>query len=301
MNDTLALALRVFAAALFDWSLAAVCGLQFAAFWLRGTEVALPLRIVRWPSVWMALALVAQFYLVVASMTGQFGVAYVLSATPLVAGTHAGSVTLYTLIAATALLVAGLLPRPDSTANRIVCAALAALILALHAATGHAASDAANGYAGSFSLAELLQFLHLSAMALWTGGVLIAAFVVLPRFPASATTGHRAYLHTLSNACACAVGVVLLTGAWKGWTGLDRQLGGLVHTGWGRILLVKLAFVAVALALGLLHRIQLARRNQLWTATQARGFLTTLRMEAFCLSLVVLLSAWLGSVDPAGM
>jgi putative copper export protein len=93
-----------------------------------------------------------------------------------------------------------------------------------------------------------------------------------------------------------AVAVVLLTGGFKGWSGLDHQSHGLVRTGWGRILLGKLMLVAVALALGWLHR----RWIRMWTPEQRKTLGRTLRVEAVVLTLVIAVSAWLASVDPAG-
>ncbi len=174
-------------------------------------------------------------------------------------------------------------------------ALLVALLLMLHSATGHAAVE------GDFTVAELLQLLHLSGMALWTGGVIVAGLFVLPRLVAA---GERVDAWIFAGpvrgsrptrwrwCCSPAL--------WKGWTGLDHQLGGLVHTGWGRILLAKLVLVAGALALGALHRRWIRRREQAWTTQQTKTLGMTLRVEAVCLTLVLVLSAWLGSVDPSG-
>ncbi len=78
---------------------------------------------------------------------------------------------------------------------------------AFHSATGHAAVG------GDFSRAELLQFLHLSGMALWTGGVIVSGFFVVPRLVASGGRADGAYLQSLSRVSTYAVAVVLLSGA----------------------------------------------------------------------------------------
>jgi putative copper export protein len=52
-----------------------------------------------------------------------------------------------------------------------------ALLLGLtvyRTAFGHAASD------GDFTLREFVQFLHLSSIAIWGGGIVIAGLVVVP-------------------------------------------------------------------------------------------------------------------------
>jgi len=175
-----------------------------------------------------------------------------------------------------------------------VFAVLVALLLLFHSATGHASVE------GDFTRAELLQLLHLSGMALWTGGVIVSGLFVAPRLAASGQRVDQPYLQALSRVSTYAVAAVLLSGAWKGWTGLNHQLGGLVHTGWGRILLAKLLFVTGALALGWLHRRWIRQREGGWTQGQTRTLVTTLRVEAVCLTLVIVLSAWLASVDPSG-
>jgi putative copper resistance protein D len=292
MNDSLKLGISVLATALFDWSLALATGVLLAGYWLRRLP-ALAAQIPRIGSAasLMVIALVAQFYLMVAMMTGEAGFAEVLRAAPLVATTHAGKVALATLAVAVLLLVADLL---KALRRSIVFAVLVALLLVFHSATGHAAVE------GDFTVAELLQLLHLSGMALWTGGVIASGLFVLPRLAAAGERVDEGYLHSLSRVSTYAVATVLLSGAWKGWTGLDHQLGGLVHTGWGRILLAKLLFVAGALVLGALHRRWIHRREHAWTPQQTRTLATTLPVEAVCLTLVLALSAWLGSVDPSG-
>jgi putative copper resistance protein D len=298
MNDSLEAGIGILATAVFDWSLALATGSLLAAHWLRHRP-AVRVPQIRSAGILMAIALSAQFYLLVASMTGQAGLADVLHAAPLVATTHAGGVGLATLGVVALLLIADLL---KLRRTRAVCGVLVTLILLFHAATGHAA------VAGDFSRAELLQFLHLSGMALWTGGVIVSGLFVLPGLVSEQLPGlaasrppvEKAYLQALSRVSTYAVAVVLLSGALKGWTGLDGHLSGLVHTVWGRILLGKLGLVTVALALGWLHRRWIQQPRRLWTPHQTKTLVATLRIEAVCLTLVIALSAWLASVDPAG-
>jgi putative copper resistance protein D len=292
MNDSLEMGMSVLATALFDWSLALVSGALLAGYWLRGrAALAGHIPRVRSAAILMGIALLAQFYLMVAMMTGQAGFAEVLHAAPLVATTHAGGVALCSLAVVVLLLVADLVKWLRHTG---VFAGLVALLLLFHAATGHAAVE------GDFTGAELLQLLHLSGMALWTGGVIVSGLFVVPRLAAAGERVDEGYLQALSRVSTYAVGVVLLSGGWKGWTGLNHQLGGLVHTGWGRILLAKLLFVTGSLALGALHRRWIRRCGGGWTQQQARTLGTTLRVEAVCLTVVIVLSAWLASVDPSG-
>lgn len=282
MGSSLDLGMSVLATALFDWTLALAVGLLLAEFWLRGS-VRVPR--VRTAALLMGIALVAQFYMLVAMMTGEAGLKVVLGSVPLVAGTHAGKVALATLGTVVLLLVVELV----RALRRVwVSAVLVGLVVMLHSATGHAAVN------GDFSGAEVLQWLHLSGMALWVGGVIVSGLFVLPRLAASGARVEVGYLRALSRVSTWAVAAVLLSGALKGWSGLDHQLHGLVTTGWGRILLGKLVLVVGALVLGWLHR----RWIRAWTPEQSGTLGTTLRVEAVVLTLVIAVSAWLASVDP---
>jgi putative copper resistance protein D len=246
MNETLALLIRVVSIALFDWSLAMVCGLLLAAHWLRnlhlrteGSTNAFKIGSdVKFFAVLMMFALGLQFYVLVATMSNQPGLIDVIKSAPAVATTHAGKVLLYTFGAATLLALISSFNGQVELAGRWTWAVLVALvivILAFRAATGHAASE------GDFNIAEGLQFLHLSGMALWTGAVLVSGLFVAKRLAAASSRIDATYLMALSRISTYSVAVVLLSGAYKGWIGLDRQVSGIVHTAWGRILLFKLA------------------------------------------------------------
>ena len=64
---------------------------------------------------------------------------------------------------------------PSSLRNKTgISVGIALAITAYRTALGHAVSD------GDFTLRELAQLLHLSLLAIWGGGVLIARLVVVP-------------------------------------------------------------------------------------------------------------------------
>ncbi len=163
------------------------------------------------------------------------------------------------------VVLAALLVRRD--ARRWL--AVAAVLLAVgEAATGHAA-------VGPYPLAATFSVsLHLMALALWGGGLaLLTGLLLSPswrRLP-----GYQRYavinqfLARFSPLALGAVALLFVTGIAMAWV----QLGGvsaLTSSSYGQTLLLKLAFVAVVLPLGMLH----------WLAGPAREPLARVRERA---------------------
>lgn len=302
MMDNLLLGEQVLCLSLVDCTIASLCGLLLAGYWIERSGGSLAsatgapsFRLsLHWPALILLFALCAQFWLLTGSMTGQLAPGAILRAMPSVATTHAGSVTA-SMLSLSVLLAATSLFRchgAAAIAQKCVSVALLVAIFFIHAALGHAASD------GDFTSAELLQFLHLVAMAVWAGGVFVSASVALPFLAEAPTRGYTTYLRRLSNSSAGAALTAILTGALKGWIALDAKLGNLAQPGWSRILLAKLFFVCVALGLGFLHRRKVHDEEHGWSTSEKRALVRTLRVEALCLACVILLSAWLSSVEP---
>ncbi|RDK04632.1 copper resistance D family protein [Paraburkholderia lacunae] len=106
--------------------------------------------------------------------------------------------------------------------------------------------------AGWFSLPVWADWVHLLAISAWVGLVLVTTYVVAPRFfnvPGSERVNSAAYIQSLSDAATLALVILFATGAYNGWHGV-RSPGGLLESGYGQILLLKLALVFVAAALG---------------------------------------------------
>jgi copper transport protein len=107
-------------------------------------------------------------------------------------------------------------------------------LAATYAVTGHAV-------AGSNRLLALTSYLvHVSAMSLWLGGLLMLTLVVL-RAPEPGLVVRR-----FSPVAASCVLTLVATGTFQAW----RQIGSwaaLTGTTYGRELLVKLGLVALAL------------------------------------------------------
>ena len=300
MMDNLLLGGQVLCLSLVDCTLASLCGLLLASFWMGRSGAAANTFTFRsssrWPALVLLLALSGQFWLLTMVMNGQSAPGAVLQSMPDVASTHAGRVIVW-MLSLSVLLVAVTLRRlrgVATIAQNSASAALIAAILFFHAGLGHAAAN------GDFTRTELLQFLHLMTMALWAGGVFVSAAVALPILHGASGTAYATYLRRLSNTSAIAASTAILVGALKGWIAIDAKLGNLGQPGWSRILLAKSFFLCIALALGFFHRRKIHDRECQWSAIEKKTLVRTLRVEAFCLALVIFLSAWLSNAEPPG-
>ncbi len=110
--------------------------------------------------------------------------------------------------------------------------------------SGHSAADA-----GHSRVSELADWVHLSAAILWVGGLVQLLAVVWPAAPELRGLAFRRF----SRLATVLVALLLAAGIYLSVLRLPR-LADLWQAGYGRILLVKLALVAVALAWGAVHR-----------------------------------------------
>ena len=109
--------------------------------------------------------------------------------------------------------------------------------------SGHSAAEP-----GSSWLTELADFVHLAAASLWIGGLVQLAAVV---FPAAPDLRRRAFLR-FSRLATVLIGLVIAGGVYLSLQRLP-QTSDLWTTGYGRVLLVKLGLVCVALLWGAVH------------------------------------------------
>ncbi|KWX00974.1 hypothetical protein LI90_2002 [Carbonactinospora thermoautotrophica] len=161
-------------------------------------------------------------------------------------------------------------------------AVLLAGVVATYVGAGHAAAGERR------ALAMVSDGLHLAAMSLWAGGlVLLAACALRPRH--RPTLGDA--LTRFSRLALGSVGVLAATGLFQTW----RQVGsfaGLTGTPYGRLLLVKIALFTVLLVLG-----ALAMRA---VRGDAAGRLRRIvPIEVACLAVVLGLTAVLVTMPPA--
>src|SRR2546422_5967536 len=109
--------------------------------------------------------------------------------------------------------------------------------------SGHSAADA-----GSSWKSELADWVHLSAASLWLGGLVQLALVVWPKAP---ELRRRAFLR-FARLMPVLISLLLAAGIYLSVLRLPH-VSDLWTQGYGRVLLVKLALVSVALAWGGLH------------------------------------------------
>ncbi|CAJ0700300.1 copper resistance D family protein [Ralstonia holmesii] len=155
--------------------------------------------------------------------------------------------------------------------------------------------------AGAFSLPVWVDWMHLLAISTWVGLVYVAACVAGPQIlevpPAERPNGAD-YVQTLSNAATYALVVLVFTGAYSGWrsVGMPANLLGAIY---GKLLLLKLAFVLVAAALGGHNRFfempvllaSLKQPGEFDGLRVGRRFVSVLRIEAVVLAAVLLVAA----------
>jgi copper transport protein len=127
--------------------------------------------------------------------------------------------------------------------SRWAGAVVAVALLATFSATGHAA--AGSGW-WDMALAFTSDMTHLAATAVWVGGLVMLATVLLPRRQSADAVEA---VPVFSRVATVSVAVLVVTGSYQTW----RQVGtlpALTGTTYGRELIVKLALVTVALSFG---------------------------------------------------
>lgn len=160
---------------------------------------------------------------------------------------------------------------------------------------------------GDFSLRLVVDWVHLSLISLWVGEVFVAGTLVLPglkQTPAADRPDRADYVAALSTSATVALVGIFATGLFSAW----RSLGGvanLIGNPYGETLLIKLALVGFAAALGAFNRFivmppLLAHERDAGLASDAsaRKFVLVLHIEAAVLFGVLILAAILSSTSP---
>jgi putative copper export protein len=165
-----------------------------------------------------------------------------------------------------------------------------ALVLSLLLASGFSLSGHQATEANAALAAQLADWLHLVGAAIWIGGLVSLAFVVWPAAPALRA---RAFLGFARLAVGL-VGVMVLAGAYLALVRLPT-LSDAWETDYGRVLLVKLAVVGVALGWGAVHHLVVRPRLLAGEEPRVRPSLVGETAVAF---VVLLVAAVLTNASP---
>lgn len=292
--------LRICVSVLCDVAYATSLGVLLNRLWLREVEIGdkrlhASLRVC---SIVLLAGVPLQFLLLSALMTGDESWKAAWSALPDVAATHSGRVLIAGLCFVV-ILVAFSHWASALRNKRGVPAGIAIMLcfLASRAFYGHAASD------GDFTLREGVQFLHLCAISAWGGGVVVAGLGTVPGLAVAGPIDADAvvrFARRLSQTVTVALGVVILSGLYNAWKGLGESLAHLPDSSWGRMLLLKVLFVMLALGHG--TRVRLLLRKDNGTIPDRPVLMRRwLRVEALLMLVVLICSGWLANLPPADM
>ena len=170
---------------------------------------------------------------------------------------------------------------------QVTAAGAAGGVLVTHSLLGHASSEG--------PLARLAVLVHLVGVAVWLGGLVFLAAVVLPRRRPEEV---RVLLPRFSSLAFTAVAAMVVAGGVM-VTRVVPKLSALPQTGYGRVLLLKLAFVALLLVAAQQAR-TFTERRLVKDSTRLRPLLTAVGAE-LTLAVVILTSTavLVGRVPPS--
>jgi copper resistance protein D len=194
--------------------------------------------------------------------------------------THAGIGWSIALVGSVLLLFASM-PGGALRTSRLTFAMLAAVVAAAgKSAIGHAAD------AGAFSIAEIVQTVHLLATGVWGGVVIAGGVAVLPALEASvARASLIRIVGSMSRTAMFAIALVIATGVFNAWRGLGGSASVLTASTWGHALLMKLALVVAALVFGALNRWSaLPRLRRTASTVDAHTVVNVMRIEALAMT-----------------
>jgi putative copper resistance protein D len=186
------------------------------------------------------------------------------------------------------LLLACVLLPAGRTASAAV--ALGAAAVAIQPMLGHA--GATPGPIGTVLVGA--EAVHLLAAGAWFGG-LLPLWIAVRALPPAA--GARCCVRFSGLGLAC-VALIAGSGAATAWP-LVGSIPGLVGTGYGQVLLVKVGLFAMALTLAALNHSVLTPRLARERPSGRRGMMRSVGCEALVVAIVVLAAGFLASTTPA--
>lgn len=294
------LSMRVCAAAVLDVAYAASVGNLLNRLWLGGSRTPASERRLRYwlaaCSMLMLVAIPLQLLLLAAAMTGDLSWTLAWSALPDVVTTHSGHALIMSFCFVPLLLALSFFPFALRSKTGIWTGIALVLGLTVYrTAFGHAAAD------GDFTLREFVQFLHLSSIGIWGGGVVIAGLVVVPHLAVTAKPDDVVQFgRRLSRTVTIALIVGFLSGTYNAWRGLGCSLSPMPHSAWAQVLTLKVCIVLLAFFHGARVRL-LLQENRSFKSDRISIINRWLRAEAFLMLFVLVVSACLANLSPSDM
>ncbi|MCL5023642.1 MAG: CopD family protein [Nitrospirae bacterium] len=166
--------------------------------------------------------------------------------------THFGSVWIARMTAEilSLLLLNVFCRRRDSRLFLVFLLGLMVVISATESLSGHASDK------GDFSVAEIMDWLHLLPSAVWGGGLLVLSFFILPELvekgegaaPLTADIARR-----FSKIAGVAVGFIAATALYNAWTYVGG-FGALWKTAYGMTVIAKIILFVLLINFGAFNR-----------------------------------------------
>ena len=147
-------------------------------------------------------------------------------------------------------------------------------------------------------LVSVTDAVHACAGAVWFGGLIGLAVVLRARRADPAGTGAASVVARFSGTAAIALVVVAAAGVTLSWTQV-RSLDALTSTTYGRLLMTKVAIVAVVAAIGAWNRYRLVPAIESAPKAATSRLRRTVAAEALAIVVAVGLTAVLVQVTPA--
>jgi copper transport protein len=147
-------------------------------------------------------------------------------------------------------------------------------------------------------LVSLTDAVHTCAGAVWFGGLVGLGVVLRARRADPAASGAASVVARFSGMAAIALLVVAAAGVALSWTQV-RSLDALTSTTYGRLLIAKVAIVAVVAAIGAWNRFRLVPAVESAPKAATRRLRHTVGAEALAIVVAVGLTAVLVQVTPA--
>lgn len=150
-----------------------------------------------------------------------------------------------------------------------------ALIAASRSASGHAAD------AGDFTMAEIIDWLHIFMVSAWAGALMLVSIVMFPT-ASKLTTRPRAAIAMIARRLSALAGIalagVVITGSFNAWRELDGSFNALWNTTYGQLLSIKLMLVLGIVGLGAINRYRFLPLLQDWAGhpVKRRGLIHSL-------------------------